>query len=154
MRTIITFFSYIETAYLKGNKMENLIKKHIRFNDIWLLIYFLIHVIYIVLCIFFPVPKENEKSVLDVVMRTSATVLIGYFLRKSFVSNKSPITSDEGKRIRIRVQSDVIGAIGLFCLCVFGIVRFISSIVMPYYIMSQLRDFYLASTAFLMGTAR
>lgn len=110
--------------------------------------------IYIVLCIFFPVPKENEKSVLDVVMRTSAAVLIGYFLSKSFVSNKSPITADEGKRIRILVQSDVIGAIGLFCLCVFGIVRFISSIVMPYYIMSQLRDFYLASTAFLMGTAR
>ena len=96
MRAIITFFSYIETAYLKGNKLENLIKKHIRFNDIWLLIYFLIHVIYIVLCIFFPVPKENEKSVLDVVMRTSAAVLIG-FLSKSFVSNKSPITSDEGK---------------------------------------------------------
>ena len=95
--------------------MENLIKKHIRFNDIWLMIYFFIHVIYIVLCIFFPVPKENEKSVLDVVMRTSAAVLIGYFLSKSFVSNKSPTTSDEGKRIRIRVQSDVIGAIGLFC---------------------------------------
>ena len=33
--------------------MENLIKKHIRFNDIWLMIYFFIHVIYIVLCIFF-----------------------------------------------------------------------------------------------------
>lgn len=29
----ILVFSYIDTAYLKGNKMENLIKKHIRFND-------------------------------------------------------------------------------------------------------------------------
>lgn len=116
--------------------------------------FFAIHLVYITLCVFFPLTQGDEKSVLDVVMRTSAAVLVGYFLSKNFMSVKISDKTLAEKSIRITIQTNVVGAVGLFSLVMILAVRFHGSISLPYNVLAQLRDFYLASIAFLMGTAK
>lgn len=116
--------------------------------------FFAIHLVYITLCVFFPLTQGDEKSVLDVVMRTSAAVLVGYFLSKNFMSVKISDKTLAEKSIRITIQTNVVGAVGLFSLAMILAVRFHGSISLPYNVLAQLRDFYLAAVAFLMGTAK
>ena len=124
----------------KGNRLQNHTFNRINTNDIWLLSFFAIHFVYIALCVFLPLPQGDEKSVLDVVMRTSAAVLVGYFLSKNFMSVKISDKTLAEKSIRITIQTNV--------------VRFHGSISLPYNVVAQLRDFYLAAVAFLKGTAK
>ena len=97
---------------------------------------------------------RRRKSVLDVVMRTSAAVLVGYFLSKNFMSVKISDKTLAEKSIRITIQTNVVGAVGLFSLVMILAVRFHGLISLPYNVLAQLRDFYLAAVAFLMGTAK
>ena len=138
----------------KGNRLQNHTFNRINTNDIWLLSFFAIHFVYIALCVFLPLPQGDEKSVLDVVMRTSAAVLVGYFLSKNFMSVKISDKTLAEKSIRITIQTNVVGAVGLFSLAMILAVRFHGSISLPYNVLAQLRDFYLAAVAFLMGTAK
>ena len=138
----------------KGNRLQNHTFNRINTNDIWLLSFFAIHFVYIALCVFLPLPQGNEKSVLDVVMRTSAAVLVGYFLSKNFMSVKISDKTLAEKSIRITIQTNVVGAVGLFSLAMILAVRFHGSISLPYNVLAQLRDFYLTAVAFLMGTAK
>lgn len=138
----------------KGNRLQNHTFNRINTNDIWLLSFFAIHFVYIALCVFFPLTQGDEKSVLDVVMRTSAAVLVGYFLSKNFMSVKISDKTLAEKSIRITIQTNVVGAVGLFSLVMILAVRFHGSISLPYNVLAQLRDFYLAAVAFLMGTAK
>lgn len=138
----------------KGNRLQNHTFNRINTNDIWLLSFFAIHFVYIALCVFLPLPQGDEKSVLDVVMRTSAAVLVGYFLSKNFMSEKISDKTLAEKSIRITIQTNVVGAVGLFSLAMILAVRFHGSISLPYNVLAQLRDFYLAAVAFLMGTAK
>lgn len=138
----------------KGNRLQNHTFNRINTNDIWLLSFFAIHFVYIALCVFLPLPQGDEKSVLDVVMRTSAAVLVGYFLSKNFMSVKISDKTLAEKSIRITIQTNVVGAVGLFSLVMILAVRFHGSISLPYNVLAQLRDFYLAAVAFLMGTAK
>lgn len=138
----------------KGNRLQNHTFNRINTNDIWLLSFFAIHFVYIALCVFLPLPQGDEKSVLDVVMRTSAAVLVGYFLSKNFMSVKISDKTLAEKSIRITIQTNVVGAVGLFSLVMILAVRFHGSISLPYNVLAQLRDFYLAAVAFLMVTAK
>lgn len=138
----------------KGNRLQNHTFNRINTNDIWLLSFFAIHFVYIALCVFLPLPQGDEKSLLDVVMRTSAAVLVGYFLSKNFMSVKISDKTLAEKSIRITIQTNVVGAVGLFSLVMILAVRFHGSISLPYNVLAQLRDFYLAAVAFLMGTAK
>lgn len=138
----------------KGNRLQNHTFNRINTNDIWLLSFFAIHFVYIALCVFLPLPQGDEKSVLDVVMRTSAAVLVGYFLSKNFMSVKISDKTLAEKSIRITIQTNVVGAVGLFSLVMILAVRFHGSISLPYNVLAQLRDFYLTAVAFLMGTAK
>lgn len=122
-------------------------------NDMWLILFFLIQLIYIVLCVFLPLPDGDDKAVIDVVMRTSTAVLAGYFLSKNFVAVKQVSAKSDEKKIRKSIQSNVVGALGLFSLALTITVRYVEVVALPYTVISQLRDFYLASVAFLMGTA-
>jgi len=132
----------------KGNRLQNHTFNRINTNDIWLLSFFAIHFVYIALCVFLPLPQGDEKSVLDVVMRTSAAVLVGYFLSKNFMSVKISDKTLAEKSIRITIQTNVVGAVGLFSLVMILAVRFHGSISLPYNVLAQLRDFYLAAVAF------
>lgn len=139
---------------ISGNSLNKYPFRYIGSNDIWLLSFFAIHLVYITLCVFFPLTQGNEKSVLDVVMRTSAAVLVGYFLSKSFLNERISDKMYKEKNIRLTIQSNVVGSVGLFSLTIILTVRYSCFISLPYNIISQLRDFYLASVAFLMGTAK
>lgn len=139
---------------ISGNSLNKYPFRYIGSNDIWLLSFFAIHLVYITLCVFFPLTQGDEKSVLDVVMRTSAAVLVGYFLSKSFLNERISDKMYKEKNIRLTIQSNVVGSVGLFSLTIILTVRYFGFISLPYNIISQLRDFYLASVAFLMGTAK
>lgn len=135
--------------------MKPTIKKPSEFlseNDLWLIVFFSVHIAYIALSIFLPLAEDHEKNVLDVVMRTSAAVLVGYFISKSFATRK-PDVSAVDRRVRLRIQSGIVGAVGLFAITMITLVRYCSSLELPYHVIIQLRDFYLASIAFLMGTS-
>lgn len=133
--------------------MNKLTLGKVNINDVWLLFFFFIQMIYLILCIFLPLPDGDEKSVIDVVMRTSTAVLAGYFLSKNFSPVKTVKVADENKKSGQLVQSSVVGILGLLSLSLTLIVRFVATTALPYTIIAQLRDFYLASVAFLMGTA-
>lgn len=135
--------------------MKPTIKKPSEFlseNDLWLIVFFSVHIAYIALSIFLPLAEDHEKNVLDVVMRTSAAVLVGYFISKSFATRK-PDVSAVDRRVRLRIQSGIVGAVGLFAITMITLVRYCSALELSYHVIIQLRDFYLASIAFLMGTS-
>ena len=122
-------------------------------GDVWLTAYLAIQLVYMTLCVFLPLPDGDEKSVLDVVTRTSAAVLAGYFLSKNFGAHKATSISGESLNSpRRALQTNVAGVIGLFSLTTLTLIRFVDSIALPYNVVTQLRDFYLAAIAFLMGT--
>ncbi len=100
-----------------------------------------------------PLPSGNDKANIDVVMRTATAVLVGYFISKGSINNKPIELTDIGQKTRNTFQTSIVAAIGIFSLSLMMIVRFVDSIVLSYTIMTQIRDFYLASVAFLMGTA-
>lgn len=105
------------------------------------------------LCVFLPLPDGHEKSVLDVVTRTSAAVLVGYFLSKNFTTDRTKALSGKDERSFCKtLQTNVAGVVGLFSLTMLTIIRYVDSTALPYNVVTQLRDFYLAAVAFLMGT--
>lgn len=132
--------------------MKNFKSGTICVNDIWLISFFVIQLTYTVLSTIMPVSEGNGKYVLDVIMRTSTAVLAGYFLSKNFSKPKHRPASPES-RARHTIQSNVVGIIGLFALCLTLIVRYVDRMQLPDITVAQLRDFYLASIAFLMGTS-
>lgn len=121
-------------------------------GNIWLLIFFIVQAVYIILCVFMPLPEGHEKSTLDVVTRTAAAVLVGYFLSKNFSADRSETVVPKETTTRKTLQINVAGIIGLCSLSIVT-VRYVDSVTLPYNVISQLRDFYLASVAFLMGTS-
>lgn len=122
-------------------------------NNLWLTLFFVIQLVYVVLSVTLPLQSDNDKANIDVVMRTATAVLVGYFISKNFIAKKPPEIPDIGEKTRHIFQTSIVAAIGIFSLCLMMIVRFVDSIVLSYTIMTQVRDFYLASVAFLMGTA-
>lgn len=116
----------------KGNRLQNHTFNRINTNDIWLLSFFAIHLVYITLCVFFPITQGDEKSVLDVVIRTSAAVLVGYFLSKSFLNERISDKMYKEKNIRLTIQSNVVGSVGLFSLTIILTVRYSDFISLPY----------------------
>lgn len=116
----------------KGNRLQNHTFNRINTNDIWLLSFSAIHLVYITLCVFFPITQGDEKSVLDVVMRTSAAVLVGYFLSKSFLNERISDKMYKEKNIRLTIQSNVVGSVGLFSLTIILTVRYSDFISLPY----------------------
>ncbi len=150
----IVLFSYNE---LMKNFFRSHISDIIRYagaGNIWLLILFIVQAIYIILYIFLPLPDGHEKSVLDVVTRTAAAVLVGYFLSKNFAADQpETVTLDQSSR-RKTLQINIAGIIGLCSLSIVMTVRYVDSVTLPYNVISQIRDFYLASVAFLMGTSK
>lgn len=122
-------------------------------NNLWLTLFFAIQLVYVVLSVTLPLPSGNDKANIDVVMRTATAVLVGYFISKGFINNKPIELTDIGQKTRNTFQTSIVAAIGIFSLSLMMIVRFVDSIVLSYTIMTQIRDFYLASVAFLMGTA-
>lgn len=141
--------------------MKNVFRSHISdlirsvgAGNIWLLIFFIVQAVYIILCVFLPLPEGHEKLVLDVVTRTAAAVLVGYFLSKNFADDQSEISMIKLTTTRKTLQINVAGITGLCSLCIVMTVRYVDTVTLPYNVISQLRDFYLASVAFLMGTSK
>lgn len=127
--------------------------KSVKAGDVWLTVFFAIQIVYMTLCVFLPLPDGHEKSVLDVVTRTSAAVLVGYFLSKNFATDRTKALSGKDERsFHKTLQTNVAGIVGLFSLTMLTIIRYVDSTALPYNVVTQLRDFYLASVAFLMGT--
>lgn len=115
-------------------------------------VFFAVLIINIVFSTIFPLSAENEKEHLDIVMRTATAVLAGYFISKNFINKKPFALTDEGKQKRHLFQTNVIGLIGIFSICIMMIIRY-PSLYYSSAVLSQIRDLYLGSVAFLMGTA-
>lgn len=146
------YFSYNEQM---KNSLLSRSSNHIKAigaNNVWLIVFFVIQTVYIIHCVFLPLPDGDEKSVLDVVTRTSAAVLVGYFLSKNYALSTKTLQKNAGNSTLRALQINLAGFIGLFSLSVLMFVRYADQIALPYNVMSQLRDFYLAAVAFLMGS--
>lgn len=129
-------------------------RNHIGSNDLWLFLLFILQLIYLVLSILLPVEANSDKTSIDIVNRTATAVLVGYFISKNFISEKPKHILDEPEKTRLHFQTSVVALIGLFSLCIMIVVRYIEIISISHAILSQIRDLYLASVAFLMGTSK
>ncbi len=133
--------------------MRKLSIKKIGINDLWLTVFFGILIINIILSLVFPLAPDDEKVHLDVVMRTATAVLAGYFISKNFIDKNPSVVTDEDERARHFFQTTVVAIIGLFSLCVMILIRYAPALSYVSAVISQTRDLYLGSVAFLMGTA-
>lgn len=132
----------------------NAVKNIIGLNDIWLAVFFIILLVNLVLCMVFPLPENDMKTGLDIVTRTAIAILSGYFISKNFIEKKPLTLQDKEKQTRHAFQSTIIALIGLFSISLIISVRFDESINFSPTTLSQVRDLFLVSIAFLMGTAK
>ena len=130
------------------------IKNEIGLNDLCLILFFAVQLLHLVTGMIFPLNESAPKSDIDVINRTATPVLAGYFISKKFVSLKTEIIVDNGEKIRKVFQTLVVAFIGLFSLLIMLVVRHNAYLTVSYAMLSQTRDLYFASVAFLMGTAK
>ena len=130
------------------------IKNDIGLNDLCLILFFAVQLLHLVTGMIFPLNESDPKSDIDVINRTATAVLAGYFISKKFVSLKTEIIVDNGEKIRKVFQTLVVAFIGLFSLLIMLVVRHNAYLTVSYAMLSQTRDLYFASVAFLMGTAK
>lgn len=135
-------------------KFWNTIKNTIGLNDIWLAVFFVILLVNLVLSMVFPLPENDSRTGLDIVTRTAVAVLSGYFISKNFTEKKPVMLEDKEKQTRHSFQTTIVALIGLFSLSLMIAVRFTESMNFSPTTLSQVRDLYLVSVAFLMGTAK
>lgn len=126
--------------------------KYIPLNDIYLTIYFVILLISLLVSLLFPLPSNDVRNSLDVVLRTAVAVLCGYFLSSDLGKNSPPKPiAPPPKKL---YQNNVVAWLGLFSLCVLIAARYSEKAEFSAGTLSQIRDLYLASVAFLMGNSR
>lgn len=99
-----------------------------------------------------PLPEGHEKASPDVVTRTATAVLAGYFISKNFISKKTSVDLEKSQRTRMAFQTTAVGIIGLFSLALILVIRYAYEFNFSSTNLSLVRDLYLASVAFLMGT--
>lgn len=128
--------------------------KSVGMNDIWLSAFFVILLIHMAMSMMFPLPENDAKLAIDVVTRTATALLAGYFISKNFVTKTLSNYADKNKQTRHIYQTTIVAVMGLFCLFLLILIRYIPSIQVSTTTLSQVRDIYLASTAFLIGTAK
>ena len=133
--------------------------KQIGANDLWLTLFFFATFTNLIFSMIFPVPNESNKLGLDVTMRTATAVLSGYFISKNFIEKKPNIQTQsiqykKYEITRTAFQTILVGLIGLFSFSVLTLVRYANTMQFFPTTLSQMRDLYLASVAFLMGTSQ
>lgn len=131
-------------------------KKSLHFigiNDLWLTLYFAALIINMFISLLFPLTPAAEKAGLDIAMRTATAVLAGYFVSKGFTEKKNTSPPLREEKTRKNFQSIVVAAVGTAALCIMIVVRYAESVTFSAASLSQVRDLYLASVAFLMGTS-
>ena len=116
--------------------------------------FFVILLVNLVLSMVFPLPANDPRTGLDIVTRTAVAVLSGYFISKNFTEKKPVMLEDKEKQTRHSFQTTIVALIGLFSLSLMIAVRFTESMNFSPTTLSQVRDLYLVSVAFLMGTAK
>ncbi len=131
--------------------MKNFFIKLMGINDICLTAFLSVLIINMFLNMLFPVSASAEKTVIDVATRTATAVLAGYFISKGF-SDKKDLPLARGKRTRKNIQSFIVAMLGFASLSILLIVRYADGINFSAATVSQIRDLFLASVAFLMGT--
>lgn len=122
-------------------------------NDLWLTAFFAVLLINLVLSLVIPLSPDDEKVHLDVVLRTTTAVLAGYFISKNFIGKKPIALTDEGENARHVFQTTAVAIIGLFSLGMMLVIRYAPTLPYTSATVSQIRDLYLGSVAFLMGTS-
>ncbi len=130
------------------------IKNNIGLNDLCLILFFAVQLVNLLLGMIFPLSDNDPKTDIDVINRTAVAVLAGYFISKNFVSGMPEIPIDDGAKTRHVFRTLTVAFIGLFSLIVLLFVRHSVSLTVSYATVSQMRDMYLASVAFLMGTSK
>ena len=127
-------------------------RKQIGINDIWLSVFMIILLVHIAVGMF--LPADSGKEPIDVVTRTANAVLAGYFVSKNFVTQQQSPIEDEAQRARHNFQTNIVAATGLFALGILLTARYVRISAMSMTAISQLRDIFIASVAFLMGTSK
>lgn len=127
-------------------------RKQIGINDIWLSVFMIILLVHIAIGMF--LPADNGKKPIDVVTRTATAVLAGYFVSKNFVTQQPSQIEDQAQRARHNFQTNIVAATGLFALGILLTARYVRISAMSMTAISQLRDIFIASVAFLMGTSK
>ncbi len=127
-------------------------RKQIGINDIWLSVFMIILLVHIAVGMF--LPADSGKEPIDVVTRTATAVLAGYFVSKNFVTQQQSPIEDEAQRARHNFQTNIVAATGLFALGILLTARYVRISAMSMTAISQLRDIFIASVAFLMGTSK
>lgn len=122
-------------------------RKQIGINDIWLSVFMIILLVHIAIGMF--LPADNGKKPIDVVTRTATAVLAGYFVSKNFVTQQPSQIGDQAQRARHNFQTNIVAATGLFALGILLTARYVRISAMSMTAISQLRDIFIASVAFL-----
>lgn len=127
-------------------------KSRIGTNNLWLTLYFIVLLIHFAFSAAIPLPQTDMRGGIDIVTRTATAVLAGYFISQSFIKKKPKLMLDQGENVRHTFQTVIVAVLGLFCLAVILIVRYVPYFEISISIVSQARDLYLGCVAFLMGT--
>ena len=121
-------------------------------NDLWLTVFFAVLAVNMFIGMVFPLSSIAEKAGIDIATRTATAVLAGYFISKGFTEKKPALPARESG-MRKKFQSYIVASLGLVSLVILIVVRYADGIGFSPATVSQVRDLYLASVAFLMGTA-
>lgn len=120
--------------------MCKLQQKSIRLNDIWLTVYLAILLVHLVLSLVFPLPQNDERTAIDVVLRTAFAALSGYFLSGAFVE-KNPFPEAEiPLKRKLFYQNTVVAVLGLFSLSFMLASRYSAKLDFSVGTLSQIRD--------------
>lgn len=131
------------------------LQKFISLNDIYLTVYFIILLISLILSMAFPLTQNDVRSSVDVVLRTAVAAMCGYFISSSFVEKTPPsVKINSPVKPKLLYQINVVALLGMFSLCVLIAARYSDKMEFSAGTLSQVRDLYLASVTFLMGTSR
>lgn len=131
------------------------LQSFISLNDIYLTIYFIMLLISLILSMAFPLPQNDVRSSLDVVLRTAVAALCGYFISSNFIEKTVPsVKINPLVKPKLLYQINVVALLGMFSLCLLIAARYSDKMEFSAGTLSQVRDLYLASVAFLMGTSR
>ena len=142
--------------------MKNFIKRSFFYIlvNLFLLLFMTLLLLYTAWILLAKPPASQDANTIDIIIRTSAAAIFGYFLSSSFRKTDSDLSAQEvpsvpASRSTNQIQISVIASIGLLSLILLFLAR--GSVTMtPEFsaAVSQLRDFVSAAIGFLVSCGK
>lgn len=142
--------------------MKNFIKRTGEYNlvNLFLLLFMTLLLLYTAWILLAKPPASQDANTIDIIIRTSAAAIFGYFLSSSFRKTDSDLSAQEvpsvpASRSTSRIQITAVASIGLLSLLLLFLAR--GSVTMtPEFsaAVSQLRDFVSAAIGFLVSCGK